>query len=193
MSFKNKLQEFCHINKLSPPVYTVINLNQKFKSIVNINEMSTESDFFTTIKQADQHAAELLYNNLLKSTQISININNQPLILIDGNHCSSIAMQIQKYIVNLDYNNVYIFVHKNYTPPRGMLFKNIVRSMTDVQNASITNLIFQARLLYNNHSKIILISKNEMIEELKYLLCAESNIQSIFCSDYKTLIDNLKD
>lgn len=183
-SFKNTLQEFCHKNNLPHPVYTTQHVNTQFQSNVKVDEYNVTSNMFTTKQAAETHAAELLYKKLVKSVQINISPKNQPLILIDGDRCSDVAMKIQEYFIGLDLANVYLFVNSNYEPPKNMIIPNIIRAKSGAKNASDVELIYNATQLYQTQTHIIIVSKNQMMAALQDILADKLNVPVKWCQTY---------
>lgn len=186
MSFKNKLQEFCHKNDLAQPVYTTVLDAQRYISAVRVGKTHTATSRpFTTKQAAETQAAEFLYNELLKTVKIRVDPNRQPLILVDGNRCSDVVMKIEEYIEGLDLSNMYIFVNHEYKPPRGMKCVNIIRASAETKNASDVELIYKSRGLYDGQTRVVIITKNPMMMALVGLLKDSLGVEVVVCMDYK--------
>jgi len=189
MSFKNKLQEFCHKNDLTQPVYTTVLDTQRYISAVRVGETHTATSRpFTTKQAAETQAAEFLYNDLLKTVKIRVDPNRQPLILVDGNRCSDVVMKIEEYIEGLDLSNMYIFVNHEYKPPRGMKCTNIIRASTETKNASDVELIYKSRGLYDGQIWVVIVTKNPMMMALRGLLSETLNVDVNICLEYKEVV-----
>lgn len=187
--YKSQLNQLCQTYGLTP-VYNITNRsgpphNPEFIVECHVNDYSVKSDSFHTLKEAENHSAYLLYNNIKdiltdscglpkmpsptdQNSDITEN-SNLPMVtvFIDGDNVHEIHPWIKK---NRQHWVMRMFVSKNTVVKHDI---KVYRSISDYKDATdVAMIIYTTRYisLMEEDETLIIVSRDNifhtLIEEL---------------------------